>query len=43
MVEITSFDWVGNYALNFIFSDGHNTGIYIYKFLREIDESAHGV
>lgn len=43
MVEIANFDWVGNYAVNFIFNDGHNTGIYTYKFLREIDESAHGV
>jgi DUF971 family protein len=43
MVEIASFDWVGNYAVNFVFSDGHNTGIYTYKYLRAIDESANGI
>lgn len=43
MVEVTQFDWVGNYAMNFIFNDGHNTGIYTYKFMREIDESANEV
>ena len=43
MVEITSFDWVGNYAVNFTFSDGHNTGIYTYKFLHELDESGNAI
>ncbi len=42
-VEIEAFDWVGNYALNFMFSDGHNSGIYTYKHVRELDESANGV
>ena len=27
---------VGRYALNFQFSDGHDTGIFSYKFLREL-------
>ena len=27
---------VGRYALNFHFSDGHNTGIYSYKYLRDL-------
>lgn len=27
---------VGRYALNFNFSDGHETGIYSFKYLREI-------
>ncbi len=26
---------VGNYALQFFWSDGHNTGIYSFDFLRE--------
>lgn len=26
---------VGRYALNFKFSDGHDTGIYSFKYLRE--------
>ena len=27
---------VGNYAIRIEFSDGHNTGIYTWKYLREI-------
>jgi DUF971 family protein len=27
---------VGNYALNFSWSDGHNAGIYSFEFLRSI-------
>jgi len=27
---------VGRYALNFHFSDGHETGIYSFKYLREL-------
>jgi DUF971 family protein len=27
---------VGRYALNFHFSDGHNSGIFSFKYLREI-------
>lgn len=27
---------VGRYALNFNFSDGHNTGIYTFQFLRKL-------
>src|SRR5215210_298497 len=30
---------VGRYALNFHFSDGHDTGIYSFKFLRELAEN----
>ena len=28
---------VGNYALRIRFSDGHDTGIYSWRYLREID------
>ncbi len=28
---------VGNYAIRFRFSDGHDTGIYTWTYLREID------
>jgi DUF971 family protein len=31
---------VGNYAINFRWADGHATGIYDFKFLRELDEAA---
>ena len=31
---------VGRYALNFHFSDGHDTGIFSFKFLRELSETS---
>lgn len=30
---------VGRYALNFNFSDGHETGIYSFRYLREIADN----
>lgn len=30
-------EFVGNYALRIRFSDGHDTGIYSWSYLREID------
>ncbi|MGI9055088.1 MAG: DUF971 domain-containing protein [Pyrinomonadaceae bacterium] len=30
---------VGRYALNFHFSDGHDTGIFTFKFLRGLSEN----
>lgn len=35
-VEPTSIEAVGNYAISFLWSDGHATGIYRFDFLREI-------
>ncbi len=29
---------VGRYALNFHFSDGHDTGIFSFKYLRDLSE-----
>ena len=29
---------VGNYAYNIVFSDGHDTGIYTFDFLRQLGE-----
>lgn len=37
-LKIESIGIVGRYALNFKFSDNHETGIYSYKYLREIAE-----
>ncbi len=36
---ITAIDaeFVGNYALRIRFSDGHDTGLYSWRYLREID------
>lgn len=30
-------EFVGNYALRITFSDGHDTGLYSWKYLRDID------
>ncbi len=35
-VERVSVAPVGNYALNFGFSDGHKSGIYTFEYLREL-------
>ncbi len=37
-VEIADVDLVGRYALNFRFGDGHETGIYSFRYLRELCE-----
>lgn len=36
-VTATGAELVGNYAIRVIFSDGHDTGIYSWSYLREID------
>ncbi len=35
-VAITDIKPVGNYAVQFTFSDGHDTGIYSWSYLREL-------
>lgn len=35
-VHVTSANLVGNYAIQFHWSDGHNTGIFDFKFLRSL-------
>lgn len=37
-VSITALEPVGNYALRLIFSDGHDSGIYTWKYLRELGQ-----
>lgn len=37
-LTITHTSIVGRYALNFHFSDGHDTGIFTFKYLRELAE-----
>ena len=37
-LEIADVEIVGRYALTFRFSDGHQTGIYSFRYLREVDE-----
>ena len=38
-----NLELVGNYAVRIIFSDGHDTGIYSWEYLREIDPSRNAV
>jgi DUF971 family protein len=35
-VTVTGWAVIGNYAIRFEFSDGHNTGLYTYEFLRQL-------
>jgi DUF971 family protein len=37
-VEINDLNVVGRYALNFRWSDGHETGIYSFQYLRDLCE-----
>lgn len=36
-ITIMDVEPIGNYALRIIFSDGHDTGLYSWDYLREID------
>jgi DUF971 family protein len=38
-MAVKDFSVVGRYALNFRWSDGHETGIYSFRYLRELCES----
>jgi DUF971 family protein len=35
-LSFSSISIVGRYALNFQFSDGHETGIYSFQYLRDL-------
>jgi len=35
-IKAKAIEVMGNYALHFEWSDGHNTGIYTYDYLREV-------
>lgn len=35
-VQVVGWERVGNYAVRFDFSDGHNTGLYSFDYLREL-------
>ena len=36
-ITATGAELVGNYAIRILFSDGHDTGLYSWDYLREID------
>ena len=35
-VTVLTWNFIGNYAVRFIFSDGHATGLFSWDYLREI-------
>lgn len=37
-VTISGLEPVGNYAVRIVFSDGHDTGLYSWSYLRELGE-----
>jgi DUF971 family protein len=41
-VTIVGVETIGNYAARFSFSDGHDTGLYTWKLLRELAEATTG-
>ena len=36
-VRVTGWEIIGGYAVQFTFSDGHNTGLFSYELLKELD------
>ncbi len=37
-VHVTSIDPIGRYAVRLVFDDGHDTGLYTWKYLYELGE-----
>jgi len=40
-IVATGAEMVGNYAIKIAFSDGHDTGIYTWDYLRDIDPATN--
>ena len=38
-VRIVKLDPVGNYAVRITFDDGHDTGLYVWEYLRDLGEN----
>jgi DUF971 family protein len=38
-VGITRIEPVGNYAVRIVFDDGHDTGLFVWEYLRELGEN----
>ena len=38
-VSVLDWNYVGNYAVRFHFSDGHQTGLYSFEYLRKLGEN----
>jgi DUF971 family protein len=39
-VQPTAIELSGNYALKITWSDGHNTGLYRWDYLRSLDDES---
>ena len=39
-IRVTHAELVGNYAIQFTWSDGHNSGIFDFRYLRTLDTTA---
>lgn len=42
-VSITNIKQIGNYAIQIVWNDGHQTGIYRFEMLREACPVEHGI
>jgi DUF971 family protein len=38
-VRISRMEPVGNYAVRIVFDDGHDTGLYMWEYLRDLGEN----
>lgn len=38
-VRISRIEPVGNYAVRIVFDDGHDTGLYMWEYLRDLGEN----
>ena len=36
-ITVNNWEFIGNYAIRLMFSDGHQTGIFSWDYLRKID------
>ena len=42
-IKIASLEHAGNYALQIVFSDGHDSGIYSWEYLRKLAENQNAM
>ena len=42
-IKIVSLEYAGNYALQIVFSDGHDSGIYSWEYLRKLAENQNAM
>lgn len=41
-VRVVGWDYIGGYAIRFKFSDGHDTGLFSYEYLRKLQPPQAG-